>query len=191
MRKLIAVWMVALATGSGFAADAEAQVFTPTFMAPRQSSDIGLYLNDGPGDFSIEGILRRNFGPFDLGFRAGLADAGDLMLLVGGDLRHPVAQDAPVDLAVTGHAQGAFGDGSAAGFLVGLVVGHTFTAPEIAFTPYLHPRVGAVGYGDGFDLELLADLGFDLRLSQSLDIRLGIAFADRYGADFGVGLAWR
>ena len=42
----------------------EAQVFTPTFMAPRSSSDVGIYLSDGPGDFSVEGIWRRRFGRF-------------------------------------------------------------------------------------------------------------------------------
>ena len=193
MRKWIAGSVVAMAMVGSLAGRLEAQVFTPTFMAPRQSSDIGLYLSDGPGEFSIEGILRRNFGSYDLGFRAGLADTEDLTLLVGADLRHPVAPEAPIDLSVTGHAQGAFGDGSGAGFLLGLALGYTFVAPGLAFTPYLHPRVGAVEglYGDEFDLELLADLGFDLRLSQSLDIRLGITFEDRHGAEFGIGLAWR
>jgi hypothetical protein len=193
MRKLSLVFLlVAVAFGS-VSRRAEAQVFTPTFMAPRQSSDIGLYLSDGPGEFSIEGIMRRGFGAYDLGFRLGLADTEDLTVLVGGELRHPVAQTAPIDLSVTGHAQGAFGDRSGLGVLLGLALGYTFTTPEIAFTPYLHPRVGGVEslYGDDFDLELLADLGFDLRFSQSFDVRLGITFEDEHGAEFGVGLAWR
>ena len=193
MKKCIATIAVVLIAMAVFEQKAEAQVFTPTFMAPRQSSDIGLYLNDGPGEFSIEGILRRGFGAYDLGVRLGLADTEDLTILVGGELRHPVAQTAPIDLAVTGHAQGAFGDASAAGFLLGLSLGYTFVAPGIAFTPYLHPRVGGVESfrGDDFDLELLADLGFDLRFSQSLDVRLGITFEDEHGAEFGIGLAWR
>lgn len=173
------------------AGNVQAQVFTPTFMAPRQSSDIGVYLNDGPGEFSLEGILRRNFGSYDLGFRLGLADTEDLSILVGGDLRHPIAPTAPIDLSLTGHAQGAFGDRSGFGLLLGLALGYTFTSPEVSFTPYLHPRIGAVEslYGDDFDLELLADLGVDISFS-SLDVRLGIGFED-HGADFGVGLAWR
>lgn len=186
--KTIVITAVLAVVGVG---ELKAQVFTPTYMAPRLSSDMGLYLSDGPGEFALEGILRRGFGGYDLGVRVGLADTEDVTFLIGGELRHPVAQTAPIDLAVTGHAQGAFGDGSAAGFMIGLTGGYTFEAPGIAFTPYIHPRVGGVDAGDDFDLELLADLGFDLSFSPALDIRLGITFTDDHGAEFGVGFAWR
>ncbi|MEX2570492.1 MAG: hypothetical protein WD737_04250 [Gemmatimonadota bacterium] len=170
----------------------QAQVFTPTFMAPGGASDVGLYLSEGPGDFAIEGIWRRSSGGYDLGFRGGVADLGDLSVLVGGELRNPLALGAPVDVAVTGAAQGVIGDVSGAGFLVGLSVGHTFGAADFALTPYLHPRVGLVnGFGpDDFELELLADFGFDFRISPRLDLRFGIA-VDDVGAEWGVGFAWR
>jgi hypothetical protein len=193
MRKWL---MCAIATTIGIAVlagEVAAQVFTPTYMAPVRSSDIGLYLSDGPGEFAFEGILRRSFGTYDLGIRAGVADTRDLSLLVGGEWRHPLAASAPIDFAVTGFAQGLFGDFSGGGFMVGLSMGHTFTSPELSIIPYFHPRIGAVNSPgpDSFDLELLADLGFDLRFSQNLDLRFGITFADEGGAEFGAGLAWR
>lgn len=169
-----------------------AQVYTPTFMAPRASSDVGIYLSDGPGEFSVEGIFRRDFGGFDLGLRAGVADTHDLSVLVGGEYRNPLAVAAPIDLALTGMIQGIFGGVSSVGFLAGLSVGHTFAADGISFTPYIHPRAGLVqGFiDDEFDLELLADIGFDLGISQNLDLRFGIGL-DTHGSDWGVGLSWR
>jgi len=168
-----------------------AQVFTPTYMAPRSAGDLGIYLSDGPGSFSVEGIMRRRSAPFDLGLRFGLADTDDLSVLLGAELRNPVATGAPIDLAVTGFAQGVFGGVSGAGFLVGLAVGHTFAGGGIAFTPYLHPRFGLVQplRRNDFDLELLADLGFDVSVSPRLDLRFGIGLGNRPSA--GVGFAWR
>ena len=173
-------------------AAAEAQVFTPTFMAPRPAADMGVYLSNGPGDFSVEGIWRRNMGEYDLGLRAGLADTPDLSVMVGADLRNPVAIGAPLDMAITGAAQGLFGGTSAVGFSLGLSIGSTFGAAELAFTPYLHPRVALVQTkrGSGFDADLLADLGLDVRISPALDLRLGVALDDR-GGDWGIGFAWR
>ena len=176
------------------AAPATAQVFTPTYMAPGSSSDVGVYLSDGPGDFAIEGIWRRAGGAWDLGLRGGLADTRDLGILLGAELRNPLSTGAPLDIAVTGHAQGLIipDFDSGVGFLVGLSLGYTFASPEISFTPYLHPRAGIVaGFGDDdLDLELLADFGFDVRINQSLEFRFGLSFEDM-GADWGVGLAWR
>lgn len=185
--------LILLAAVAWTAGDAVAQVFTPTFMAPRSSSDVGLYLSDGPGDFSMEGIWRRAAGGFDLGFRVGVADMGDVAFMAGAELRNPLAVGAPLDLAVTGSAQGVFGPDipGGAGFLLGLSLGHTFVSPGLSFTPYLHPRVGPVqSLGRDFELDLLADFGFDVRIGNSLDLRFGVGFADS-SPDFGVGLAWR
>lgn len=172
----------------------EAQTFTPTFMAPYASSDVGVYLSDGPGDFAIEGIWRGNYGGQDLGLRGGVADTDDLSILVGAEIRHPVALAAPLAIAVTGSAQGVFGDAEGVGFLVGLTGGYRFGDPSLSFTPYLHPRIGLVkelGGGD-FDLELLADFGLDVRLSPQLDLRFGVNIDSQRGAaDWGVGFAWR
>lgn len=189
-------WTLLLAAlaGSVWAGRAEAQVFTPTFMAPRSSSDTGLYLNDGPGDFSIEGILRRaTSSGFDVGLRLGFADLENAAVLVGGELRNPLSLGtAPLDLALTAGAQGVLGDDDAIGLQVGLSIGHTFAAPELSITPYLHPRLVFIeGFGeDSFDSDLAADLGVDLALSPQLVVRAGFGI-EKPGADWGIGLAWR
>ncbi len=186
--KTALVAMVFAVVGAG---ELKAQIFTPTYMAPRQSSDMGLYLSNGPGDFALEGIVRRGFGGFDLGVRAGVADIDDASFMVGGEFRHPVAVAAPIDIAVTGHGQAVFVDGSAFGFALGLTGGYTFQAPGVTFTPYINPRIGGIEVADEMELELLADIGFELAFSPTLDIRLGLILTDDYGTDFGIGFAWR
>lgn len=172
---------------------AQAQVFTPTFMAPRAGGDLGIYLSDGPGDFSIEGIWRRNFGGYDLGFRGGVADRGDALLLLGAEFRNPLqVSDIPLQMAVTGGIQGAIGDGGAAGFQFGLTLGYAFTPDNFVIIPYIHPRIGLVnGFGrDDLDLEVLADIGFDFEFAQNLIVRIGFGLGSPT-ADWGIGFAWR
>lgn len=171
-----------------------AQVFTPTFQAPRSSSDVGIYLSD-IGDFGLEGIFRRSMGTYDLGLRVGVADFDGASLLLGADLRSPLRTNtAPLDMAITAGAQAVLGDVDGVGFQMGLSIGHTFVAPELSITPYIHPRVALVDRlgrsDDKFDLDLLADVGFDVAFSPSLTLRLGVGLADR-GADWGIGLSWR
>jgi hypothetical protein len=181
---------VALATGAG---PATGQVFTPSFMSPQQGSDLGVYLNDGPGSFSIEGIWRRTLGSYDLGFRAGIADTPDLSLLVGAELLVPLdVQDLPLAIAATGGVQGALGGASAAGFIGGVTLGYTFQESQFAFTPYIHPRIGLVNSfrRDDLELEVLADIGFDVTFAQNLILRFGFGLGDPT-ASWGMGFAWR
>lgn len=187
-----AMWVAAAAAVLG-TTSVQAQVFTPTFQSTARSSDIGLYLSDGPGDLALEGIWRRNFGSGDLGLRAGFADVSDGALLLGVDWRQPLnLQTAPLDLIVTLGAQGVIGDASGFGGQVGLGIGHTFAESELRITPYIHPRVAIVtGINDGSDAELdvLADVGVDLDFTPNLSVRLGVNLGD--GADWGIGLALR
>jgi hypothetical protein len=177
----------------GGAAQVSAQVFTPTFMSPQRSNDLGVYLSDGPGSFSVEGIWRRGFGTYDLGFRGGLADRGGVVLLLGGELRTPLQiDDVPLLLALTGGVQGAIGDGGAAGFQGGITIGYPLDEGNFVFVPYLHPRLALVNrFGrDGLELDPLADLGFDFVLPQNIAFRFGIALGGP-GANWGMGFAWR
>lgn len=189
-RWLLGTIAAALTTAAG----AEAQVFTPTFMGPRASSDFGVYLSDGPGELAAEAIWRRGFGGYDLGFRVGIADTEpDAAVLLGGELRSPLrVGTAPLDLALTGGVQAVIGDRDGLGAQLGLSLGHTFTGTPFTLSPYIHPRLAIVsGLGeDESDLELLADLGIDFGISQDLVLRLGIGF-EQPGAGLGVGLAWR
>ncbi len=176
------------------ASAAHAQIFTPTFMAPQRRADVGVYLSDFAGGLGAEGIFRFGGRSFDLGLRGGFVDVGDGALTLGAEVRSPLAvRSAPLSLALTLGAQGIFGDVDAAGFQGGLSVGHSFAAEGIVFTPYVHPRVGVLnrlGADDELDVELLADLGFDLDFRPNLSVRFG-AELEGPGADWGLGISWR
>jgi len=176
---------------------AAAQLFTPSYLAPRTSTDVGLHISDGfgrGGGLAVEGIWRRGFGGYDLGARAGVGEsAGDAVLLIGGDYRRPLdLQTAPVLVAATGGAQVAIGSASAFGFDVGATIGATFTPEGIRVTPYMHPRLALLRSAEStnFGLALLADLGVEVEVQPNLMIRLGLGFGSDT-ADFGIGLAWR
>jgi hypothetical protein len=192
MKKIVFVCAAAAALSLGAAA-VQAQVFTPTFQSTRRASDIGLYLSGGPGDLAVEGIWRRGFGTGDLGLRAGFADVGSGDVLLGADWRQPLALGtAPLDLALTFGAQGAFGDVDGIGGQVGLDFGHTFAEPGLSITPYIHPRLAIVSpLSDNADakLDVLADVGADFDFAPNLSLRVGVNLGD--GADWGIGLAWR
>ena len=173
---------------------AHAQIFTPTYLAPRSSNDVGIYFSDF-GDIAVEGIVRRNYGNYDLGFRGGVADLDNAAILLGADLRNPVQLGTPpLDLAVVAGAQGLISDNAGIGAHVGISIGGTFAPPDATFsiTPYLVPRLAIVGLsgGGGTDTELLADLGVDMDLAPNVSIRLNFGISE-YGSDIGVGVALR
>jgi hypothetical protein len=185
---LAAVLLLAAAATS-----AHAQVFTPTFMSPQRMEERGIYLNNGPGRFSMEGLWRRRFGTYDLGFRAGIADSRSAILIAGAELRTPLElPGAEVQAAITGGVQGAFGDGGAAALQAGLTLGYAIATPEFTLVPYVHPRLAIQsGFGrDGVDLDPLADIGLDVVLPQNLIARIAFGLGRRT-ADFGIGLSWR
>ena len=190
MKNLLSA-VVAGLCGFVFASAGQAQVFTPTYMSPVPMSDIGVYLSDGPGDLTLEGIWRG--GP--LGLRAGFVDTdADDLLSVGGEFRNPIAVGtAPLGLAVTAGAQGLIGDASAVGLQAGFSAGYRFVQPGLALTPYIHPRIAFInGFGpeSDFESEILADAGVDFEFPGSLIVRLGVGLSDET-ADWGIGLAWR
>ncbi len=178
-------------------AAAEAQIFTPSYLTPRQSSDVGIHISDGfgrGGGLAVEGLWRRGFGQYDLGIRGGVGEgAGNAYLLIGGDYRRPLVLGTnPISLALTGGAQAAIGENSAFGLDVGVTLGSTFTPEGIGVTPYLHPRIGLVTRGgdDRSGLAVLADLGVEVEVQPNFLIRLALGFGSETSA-FGIGLAWR
>jgi hypothetical protein len=97
-----------------------AQIYTPSYASPRSMGDFGVYVADGPGNFSLEGILRSGLGAYDFGFRGGVATGvgpgDDTYALVGVDMRNPFTiTGAPLDFAFTAAFQGMIGDDSRAG----------------------------------------------------------------------------
>jgi hypothetical protein len=172
-----------------FAGAASAQVFTPTYTSPRLLNELGIYVSDGPGDLALEGIWRG--GP--MGLRVGYVDVAGGVLSIGGELRSPIPiTGAPLGLAFTAGAQALLGDADAAGVQAGLSAGYTFFGTGMAFTPYLHPRVGMVRplAGTDWGFEVMADVGVDVEFYTNLVARLGISLGD-IGSSWGVGLAWR
>lgn len=173
---------------------AHAQIFTPTFMAPRPGNSVGVYLSDfDRGDFAVEGILRRNLGQFELGLRGGIVDAGGTDITLGAEYRNPVSLGtAPVDLAFTGGVQALIGDADWLGAQAGLTIGHTLVPGSFSITPYLHPRVALIDYPflDGAELEVLAELGADIQLAGGVAIRFAVGLDD-VAPDWGIGISWR
>lgn len=170
---------------------AGAQIFTPTFLSPRAGGSVGGYLSD-IGDFGAEGILRSDFGGYDLGIRAGIIDGADADVTLGAEYRNPIVLgSAPLDLAVTAGAQAVFGGSDIWGAQVGLSLGATVVPGAFSLTPYIHPRVAFVDYGAASDLEaeLLGEVGVDIGFAEGLAVRFAAALDD-VGADWGVGLAW-
>lgn len=187
----LVVLAVAAAASAG---TAQAQVFTLPFMAPQSDNSVGAYLSDY-GDLAVEGIARSNFGGFTLGIRGGIVDAGEATgISVGGELLSPLELGAdPLDIAFTAGIQGLFGDFDGIGVQGGLSVGHSFLAESgiLRFTPYIHPRIAFIDPGEQADgnLEVLADIGFNLDFTSRLSLRFGANIGD--GADWGIGVALR
>lgn len=184
---------LALAASLLLAEGAEAQVFTPTYMSPVPSSDVGIYVADAPapGDLGVEGIWRS--GP--LGLRVGYLDTGGGAATLGAELKSPLAlAGAPIRVAFAAGAQALLGDGDAVGLHGGLTLGHTFVPQGAGFTltPYLFPRIALVDWegGDGFESDLLAELGFEAGFAPNLTFRFGAELGGE-GPDWGVGFAWR
>jgi hypothetical protein len=169
-------------------AQADAQVFTPSYQSPVVMNDLGIYLSDSPGDLTLEGIWRS--GP--VGLRLGYVDAEpDGLLSLGGEVRVPLT--APIDIAFTAGAQGLIGEVDALGLQAGLSIGKRFVNPGVALTPYIHPRVALIddlAVEDDLETELLAELGLDAEFSQNLILRLSLGLSDDT-PDVGIGLAWR
>jgi hypothetical protein len=194
MRMKVTLGAVAILVAVAISSRAEAQVFSPSYMAPKLANELGVYVSDSPGDVTAEGSLRANFSGTMLGLRAGIADVEDAQLTIGGELLHPLSvSSAPLDFAVTGAAQALIGDVKLAGFSLGLDVGHTFISPGLSVTPYIHPRIAlSGGYGDEgeMDADLLADLGVNVDLAPNLSLRLGIGLTGPV-SNWGFGAAWR
>jgi hypothetical protein len=190
--------LIPLLAGALLPVAADAQIFTPSYLTPRQSSDMGIHISDGfgrGGGLAVEGIWRRGFGGYDLGIRGGVGEGeGDAYLLIGGDYRRPLALGSePITIAATGGAQAAIGSGSAFAVDVGATLGSTFTPEGINVTPYLHPRLALIARGgedDRTGLAVLADLGVEVEVQPNFLIRLALGFGSETSS-FGIGLAWR
>lgn len=193
LHKLFTAATVAVLVAGG-GTPARAQVFTLPFMSPQTENSLGVYLSDFD-DLALEGIARGDFGGFNLGVRGGIVDANESTgITIGGELRNPLTLGTdPLDVSFTAGLQALLGDFDDLGLQAGLSVGHTFVPDAGGFriTPYIHPRIAYLdpgGLAEG-DIEILADIGFDLDFASNLSLRFGANVGE--GADWGIGVAWR
>lgn len=174
---------------------AEAQIYTPSYLSPRSTGDVGLYINDGPGDFSLEGILRTDAGGYDVGFRGGLSTSSNgLIGLVGADLRSPfTAEDIPLEFAFTAGTQALISSNSRIGATVGVSAGSTFVPGDFSVTPYIHPRLLLLGGSgvDGLNADIAADIGVDFHFQPNVSFRLAIPLSTPPFSAWGLGVSWR
>jgi hypothetical protein len=172
-----------------------AQVFTPSFLPPQRSEGVGAYLSGGVGSedgFAIEGIARRSYGPIDLGLRAGVADLDGAALLIGIEYRNPLPGiwDLPVDLAVTGGAQGLIGHHGGPAVAAGITGGHEFVVPGAVIDPYVNPRIALFERaGSSLRLAPQVELGADVTAASPLRFHIGIGLGAET-ANLGFGLSW-
>lgn len=192
--RYIRMWLPVLALLCGTQA-ARAQIFTPTFMSPYRSNDLGVYVSEGLGT-GIEAIWRRSGASgFDLGLRGGFVDAGDGAFTAGIELRNPLnLGTAPLDLAFTAGGQGVFGDFTALGAQAGVSVGGRLPIEGgVTVAPYIHPRVAFSKFTEPEtegQVDVLADLGVDLGFQPNLSLRFDVGLGHD-APDWGIGLAWR
>ena len=170
---------------------------TPVFLAPYRAftnHEFGVTLSD-PGDdaWAIEGSYRFGWNNHDIGFRGGFIDVGDNTgALLGGSYRARVithSRDFPLDGALTAGVGVQLIEDFTSGLIpVGLSLGRRFEAEdsEVSFVPYAHP-VLALAFGDNEeDLLFGMGLGVDVRISETLDIRVAGALFDYEGISIGV-----
>lgn len=185
---------------AGIAGPVRAQVFTPTLVVPAAPAPfIGGALSAGIGrddGFALEGILRRPFGEYQLGVRAGLVDADGLAVLLGLEYANPLELPQlalPFQVSVTGAAQAAVGGRSGLGVSAGATLGRAFEVEEVTITPYLHPRVAVldgITPGESLALALLLEGGADFAFAPGLNLHVALGVG-REAANLGVGLSWR
>jgi hypothetical protein len=193
MKRIVLLALAALAFPAG---RLEAQVFTPAFLAPNRATGLGAVLSGGIGPedgYAVEGMARRNYGAFDLGLRAGVADLDGVALLVGLEYRNPLPPvwDFPVEFAVTGAAQGVIGKNGGPGISAGITGGHEFVLPGAAITPYFHPRIAIHDRSSsGLEIAPLAELGAEFLFASEYRFHVALGLGTET-ANLGFGLSWR
>ncbi|HEX7088855.1 MAG TPA: hypothetical protein VF192_01895 [Longimicrobiales bacterium] len=175
----------------------------PSFMPSHPMDELGAFaLNPPFGDFGVMGLWRQS-GDLGLGVRAGIVDLepGGAAFVVGSEFYAPLLRATPASpleaMLVVG-AGATFEEGILARIPVGLSVGGRFgEAGELAFSPYVHPRVGLkiLANDDESETELAfaVDFGLDVELSRTVTLRGAYTWTQGEFAEdaLGVGVAIR
>lgn len=193
------------------AAPATAQVAwdAPSLMAPGSPSGWGVHLFDpDPGDLGVFATFRSAPAPIGLGFRIGIAEGyrDDLAILGGVDFSGAIHQgtgDPPLDVIWFAGAGIGFEDDALLSFPAGISLGWAFAGDEVAFRPYVAPKIvldaflgdedrpGRFGGDDDLDLSAALELGMDLAFSPTFAIRAGASLGNRDAVSIGIQLPGR
>lgn len=200
--RIAAVGLVA-ALAAPSASSAQVAWDGPMLMAPGSPAGWGFHLVDPHPGNGLGGLVtwRAAPAPVGLGFRVGLFEGNrdDLGIAGGVDISgtlHRGTDEAPFDVIWFAGAGLGIDDDVLASFPLGLAAGWSFEEPNIAFRPYIAPRlVLDAFFGDGVDSDLdlgaAVEIGLDLAFSPTFAIRAGASLGDREAVSIGVALPGR
>lgn len=182
----------------------------PMLMAPGAPAGWGFHLVD-PAGADLGGLVtwRASPAPVGLGFRVGLYEGfrDDLAIAGGVDLAgtlHRGSDDAPFDVIWFFGAGLGIDDDVLASFPLGIAAGWSFEGPDVAFRPYVAPRMVLDAYfdddgddrpgrgrDDDLDLSAAVEFGLDLAFSPSFAIRAAASVGDRDALSIGIAVPGR
>jgi hypothetical protein len=189
---------VVLALALTFGSEASAQWSAPSFMPPRPSDDVGIYLSS-IDNFGVQGIWRQR-GNLNLGVRVGWIDSPDQGGIVTAaetwGLLLQAGQGLPLDAAWTLGAGAVFDGGTSLEIPAGLTVGRTVALAPVTLQLYAHPRLALImrtgDDDDPDDTEIggLFDLGADVVTAGGLTLRFGTTLGSFDALGLGVAMRW-
>jgi hypothetical protein len=172
----------------------------PMLMAPGAPAGWGFHLVDPhPGD-GLGGLVtwRSNPAPVGLGFRAGLFEGvrDDLGLVGGVDVSgtiHRGTGEVPTDVIWFVGAGAGIDDDLLLSFPAGIALGWSFQGDNVAFRPYVAPRLVLDAFvgddrEDDLDLGVAVEIGLDLAFDPDWAIRTAGSFGDRDAVSVGIVL---
>lgn len=175
----------------------------PMLMAPGAPAGWGFHLVDPHPGNGLGGLVswRAAPAPVGLGFRVGLFEGNrdDLAIVGGVDVAgtlHRGSDDAPFDVIWFAGAGMGIDDDILASFPLGIAAGWSFEGPNLAFRPYVAPRmVLDAFFGDEVDSDLdlgaAVEVGLDLAFSPAFAIRAAASVGDREAVSIGIALPGR
>lgn len=201
---VLALCVMVAALGTALPAAAQTAWDSPLLVPPRPAAGAGIYLiAPHRRDVGVLGSWRLAGSP-SVGLRVGFADGAGprddrgLSALAGVDFSGPLTRasyEFPLDVSWVFGGGVAAGPGLRISFPAGLIVGHTFAADNVRFTPYGSPRIimDGTSRSEGFGgddrnlrLHFAMDIGMDIAFQPNWLIRFGMTFGDRSALAVGV-----
>src|SRR5690606_23039218 len=161
----------------------------PSFMPSHPVDELGVFVLNPPfADIGVVGLWRQS-GNLGLGVRAGLLDLefGGTAFVVGSEFWAPVVRAtraSPFEALLVLGAGATFDEGILARVPVGLSVGGRFAdaAGDLAFAPYVHPRLGLEILADDGESEtevaFAVDFGLDVEITRSVTVRAAYTWVE-------------